>query len=292
MYPGIVKMGRDSNSSCYQAVPPPVPLDRFIESVWIQKSPWTPDAEPTVVLPTGRQELIFNLGDPFVVLNGHTNKQLPDFHITGHRDKPIAVSATGKTHLIIVRLKPWASLALLPGAGLDLYSGIGDLTEVMGREPHEQLSEAFDKAHDDELGNNFFNIIGQMGQSWSADSSVQATIELMHRSWGRMGVGEIAKAVGLSRRQLSRRFTQHTGTTPKRLLKIIQVQKAVHLLREGHPVQDVVANCGYYDQAHLCHSVRCHTRKTPNELTQYRTRDLGEFYNRKTVNDYCSQVYL
>jgi methylphosphotriester-DNA--protein-cysteine methyltransferase len=38
--------------------------------------------------------------------------------------------------------------------------------------------------------------------------------------------------------------------------QIDRARHATQLLREGHPIADVVAQAGYFDQAHLTHSLR------------------------------------
>jgi len=63
-------------------------------------------------------------------------------------------------------------------------------------------------------------------------------------------VGDVARAVGLSPRQLHRRSLDAFGYGPKTLAR------ALRLARAGTPLADVAARTGYADQAHLARDVR------------------------------------
>ena len=64
------------------------------------------------------------------------------------------------------------------------------------------------------------------------------------------------ESVTLSTRSIQRRFVHVTGMTYSGFRQIERARFAVNLLREGAPIADVVWRCGYYDHAHLTHSLR------------------------------------
>jgi AraC-like DNA-binding protein len=69
-------------------------------------------------------------------------------------------------------------------------------------------------------------------------------------------VGDVARAVGLSPRQLHRRSLDAFGYGPKTLARVLRLQRALRLARAGTPLADVAARTGYADQAHLARDVR------------------------------------
>ncbi len=69
-------------------------------------------------------------------------------------------------------------------------------------------------------------------------------------------VGAVAACVGLSSRQLHRRSLDAFGYGPKLLARVLRLQRALALAREGTGLAAVAARHGYADQAHLARDVR------------------------------------
>ena len=69
-------------------------------------------------------------------------------------------------------------------------------------------------------------------------------------------VGAIADSLGLSARHLLRRCTTAFGYGPKMLHRVLRLQRALALARQGEPFARVSADAGYADQAHLAREVR------------------------------------
>lgn len=69
-------------------------------------------------------------------------------------------------------------------------------------------------------------------------------------------VAATAAAVGLSERQLHRRCLVAFGYGPKTLLRILRMQRALALARQGIPFAEVAATAGYADQPHLAREVK------------------------------------
>jgi AraC-like DNA-binding protein len=82
-------------------------------------------------------------------------------------------------------------------------------------------------------------------------------------------VQELARAVGLSERQLHRRCTAAFGYGPAFLLRIVRVQRFLHLAR-CHPASrglaDLALAAGYADQQHLTHEVQAILGATPRAI--------------------------
>ncbi|MFI2299486.1 helix-turn-helix domain-containing protein [Actinacidiphila glaucinigra] len=69
-------------------------------------------------------------------------------------------------------------------------------------------------------------------------------------------VGTVAEDTGLSERQLHRRCLDAFGYGPKTLARILRLQRALELARNGHAFAEVAVRAGYADQAHLARDVR------------------------------------
>ena len=124
------------------------------------------------------------------------------------------------------------------------------------------------------------------------DRACEASINLMNSNWGRSRINSIATQLGLSRRQLSRRFSSGTGTSPKKMSRLLRAQKAITCIRNGWHVHDIVDMCGFVDQSHLIHDVVAHTGKRPSELIENENTSLQQYFNAADAEGFCGQAYL
>lgn len=69
-------------------------------------------------------------------------------------------------------------------------------------------------------------------------------------------VAAVAAATSWSERQLLRRSLDAFGYGPKTLARILRLNRALAMARDGIPFATVAARAGYTDQAHLSHEVK------------------------------------
>lgn len=74
--------------------------------------------------------------------------------------------------------------------------------------------------------------------------------------------------IDLSVRALQYRFKNITGLTQNSIRQIDRAHQAVMLLQQGKAILDVVHETGYFDQAHLTHSLKRFIGQTPTQLLQ------------------------
>jgi transcriptional regulator GlxA family with amidase domain len=100
----------------------------------------------------------------------------------------------------------------------------------------------------------------------------------MIRAHGDIAIETVAQVIGISRRQLERRFKREIGLSPKQFCRILRFQKVFASLETNDPAwPDVAAACGYYDQAHLIRDCRELSGETPSALLSAET-DLAEHF--------------
>ena len=71
---------------------------------------------------------------------------------------------------------------------------------------------------------------------------------------------------GMSERVAQLRFRRAVGISHRKVVSIEQARHAAQLLAADRSIADVVAACGYYDQAQLARAMRAATGHTPGEL--------------------------
>ena len=100
------------------------------------------------------------------------------------------------------------------------------------------------------------------------DPAVLGVVRLL--SQPRASVTEAARHAHLSGRQLRRRFADHVGLPPKALQAVLRFQRLRAQLASPGTAQVTLAraaaDCGYFDQAHLCHDSARLAGITPTEL--------------------------
>jgi AraC-like DNA-binding protein len=108
--------------------------------------------------------------------------------------------------------------------------------------------------------------------------------DVVRRSEAGERVASIARAVGLSDRQLQRRARDAFGYGPKLLARILRLRRALAMAGDGVPLAAVAASCGYADQSHLADDVRDLTGTTLGRLgLGARPQPDGKAANRSTA---------
>lgn len=103
------------------------------------------------------------------------------------------------------------------------------------------------------------------------DPHVMACIGLIIRSNGSLPISQVAAAVGLSERQLRRRFRATTGLTPKEFARVRRARAA--LVDAAHtPLPrwcEIALERGFTDQAHLIAEFRRTLGTTPRSMMRH-----------------------
>jgi AraC-like DNA-binding protein len=89
-------------------------------------------------------------------------------------------------------------------------------------------------------------------------------------------VDALGDQLGVSERQLRRRFTEAVGYGPKTLARILRFQRFLELVPNGDDLARLALSAGYADQAHLTRESRRLAGRTPLELLVSRAPPAGE----------------
>lgn len=77
---------------------------------------------------------------------------------------------------------------------------------------------------------------------------------------------EVARLVGVSRRQLERLFKQHLDSLPSRHYLALRLERAQHLLQQGsQSILQVGLSCGFASGPHFSNAYKAHHGHTPRE---------------------------
>jgi AraC-like DNA-binding protein len=92
-----------------------------------------------------------------------------------------------------------------------------------------------------------------------------------------IGIGELAGAESLSRRQLERDFARCLGTSPRHLADVVRVHAVSRLARCGESLASAAAGAGFADQSHMSRAVRRLTGLTPKHFVRGQVLTVSEY---------------
>ncbi len=222
---------------------------RFVDRYWVLEGS-APGAVQRVV-PDGRPELILNQGQPSESWTGGEWRTQPQCFLAGQLTGPLLLRSAGATRILGVRFRPG-------GAGQLLGMPVEELTDHVVAAGDLGLQSLAGSSTLSEIERTLLHL-----ERGSEDALVDEAARLLGRA---ADVGATAAALGVSPRQLERRFKTRVGMSPKHFARIRRFQRVFPAIEEGSDWVDAAASCGYYDQAHLIRDFRTFAGEPPSQL--------------------------
>lgn len=196
-------------------------------------------AGPVRVVPDGCIDIVWTEGAGTQVVGANTSAFLVVL--------PVGVQVAG------VRMRPGAGAALLGVDAASLRDARVPLAAVWD-DHGRRLGERLDEIEGDRVGALSAALVARAAHVAAPDPLVRAAVGRLRDPRAR--VTALAGELGVSTRQLRRRFESAVGYGPKRLARVLRLQRALDAARAGEELAGAAATAGYADQAHLTHD--CH----------------------------------
>jgi AraC-like DNA-binding protein len=222
----------------YRESSPSPPLHALLVCRWERELPPGDPADSTLILPDGCVDVLWRDGKLTVAGLDRTAWRSP---------------VRGDSAIVGVRLRPGVAGAVFGVPASELLDARVPLEDLLGSQASE-LSERLDGARGREAE---YLLLEGIVASAAADSSPDPLVMAATRRLGFPGsrVDELATALGISERQLRRRFHQSVGYGPKTLDRVLRFRR---LVSQAQAVSDgevdlarLAADLGYADQAHM-----------------------------------------
>jgi AraC-like DNA-binding protein len=222
----------------YREFAPSRPLHAVIACRWERDVPGTDGADSTLVLPDGCVDLIWRSGALTVAGLDRTARQSP---------------IRAGERIVGIRLRPGMAGAVLGRPASEFVDVQVPLEDVLGSRAAE-LTERLDGAR--EPAAEYLMLEGLVASAL-AEGSPDPLVLAATRRLGFPGsrVDRLAEALGISERQLRRRFHRAVGYGPKTLDRVLRFRR---LVSQARAVSDgdldlarLAAELGYADQAHM-----------------------------------------
>jgi AraC-like DNA-binding protein len=260
----------------YREVRPRPPLDRFLECFWfVDAAPPSPAAPPERIVPDGCPEVIVHAGDPFERVDDRGIGMLqPRSFLVGTLTRPLLVRPGGRVRTMGIRFRPFGLSAFtdIPMHELtDKATALGDVWNGGARRLEEALGEA---GTDEERAGSAERFLLDRLRPPRVDAAIEECVRLILRTRGQTRIDSLTRRMGVSRRQVERRFLAAVGVSPKSLARIVRFQEVLRRSPGEGTWVCVALDCGYYDQAHLLRDFRDYVGVAP---TRFRAAegDLG-----------------
>ncbi len=212
----------------YRELPPPPPLRAHVACLWVRTG------AAGRILPDGCADLVWT-SERLIVAGPATRWVVP------------AVPAGEPKLGLRFRVGAAGSALGLPaGELLDRAPALEDVWPG-GAELSERIAEAPDvRARLERLVDA---LVGRVRWRPPPDALVRVAAAELARP--RATIAGLSARVGISERQLRRRFHTSVGYSPRTLARVLRLQRFLRLARLGGGLAWLAAEAGYADQAHL-----------------------------------------
>lgn|SRR6266542_426730 len=273
----------------YRSLSPHPDLFSTVECVWFARGPAIPRRMERI-LPDGCVELIVHLGEPFRRRLDACFELQPSAFVVGPFTSALLVAPPETVATMGVRLRPGWAGAVLGAPASALTDSVARFEEIWGRAGSLFDEELRGKSTDQERAGLALHFLRRRlsGRHRGEDSIVTTAVRSMLSRHERLRVTSLARALGISRRQLERRFVAAVGLPPRSFARLARFQRALHLRARGQAAgwADLAQAAGYADQAHFIREFRAFAGTTPEAYAR-EERDLaGQFVTGERLDDF------
>jgi AraC-like DNA-binding protein len=243
--------------SDYTEYSPPLPLARHLVCLWTQKILGSRDEFAQRVLPDGCVDI--------VLINDETPM------VIGPWTEPFVACLAARTIIIGARCRPGHARSLLGLPASALLNQSVPLSAVCGsgactdfeRVAEERTIAARKSAMERAL-------LSRLSHCDPVDEATSAAVRwLSDHPHGQ--IQQLSQWIGVSSRQLQRRFTSTVGYGPKTFQSVLRFQRLLNLAGSTSAPRSLAqssADAGYADQAHMTREVQRFSGSPPTVLLQ------------------------
>jgi len=239
----------------YQEFTPPSLLKENVLCIWTQTIKTSRGSHSHLVLPDACVDIVFINNDAPVVVGPWTKSFVADL-------------AAGTT-VVGVRFHPGRAPSLLGVPAHTLVNQSVPLDTISRSPLRNQLSRIADEPNIETKRSALVaGLFNSLPNRSAFDQAVSVAIRWLARD-ANGHVQQLSKWIGLSSRQLQRRFSSAVGYGPKTFHSILRFQRILNLAsgeQNGETLADLALQAGYADQAHMAREVRRFSDRQPKRV--------------------------
>jgi AraC-like DNA-binding protein len=249
----------------------PQRLRPFVTSIWSLENRGAPNQKSRErILPDGCVELVLHFRNPFrnYFADGRSNMQPPSF-VVGQMQRFLDIEPSGSTGFVAVRLHARGAYMFFRSPLTAITNSVVPLNEIWNARADECTERvALARRMPERLRIVEEMLIEALQQNGRRDCTVDRCIQLIQEATQPVAITQLASTLGLSSRQLTRRFENTVGMSPKEFLRVNRfIRAARRIRRQGDSsLTETAYECAYFDQAHFNHEFRALAGITPGEF--------------------------
>jgi AraC-like DNA-binding protein len=252
------------------AIPPP--LGPFVKLIWsLEDAGDHYQKSRERILPDACVELVIRFRDPFrnYLADGTTNVQ-PESFVVGQMKQFLQIEPRGATGFVAVRFHARSAYPFLRSPLTEITNSVVPLKEIWnnrGDEYTERVALARGMSARVRIVEEM--LLEALRENGQRDCTIERCVQLIQNATEPIVITELASTLGLSSRQLSRRFQNAIGMTPKEFVRVHRFIRAARRMRErpDSSLTQMAYECAYFDQAHFNHEFREFAGMTPGQFT-------------------------
>jgi AraC-like DNA-binding protein len=241
--------------SPYRELAPSGDLYSLVACRWIRQPSEDERNDSVLILPDGCVDLLWREGE--LVVAGLDRTARPSPVRPGER-------------ILGLRLRPGVAGAVLGMPASEVLDVHVKLEELLGPEANELADRLRESKDDDQAFGLLEKAVGSRIEGQGPDPLVLAATRRLGFPGSR--VDELAESLGISDRQLRRRFHQAVGYGPKTLDRVLRFRRLVAqagaVAAGESDLARVAADLGYADQAHMTRDCLRLSGLTPVQLAE------------------------
>ncbi|OBK71624.1 AraC family transcriptional regulator [Mycobacterium sp. 1274761.0] len=245
---------------------PVSPLDEYIEFLWCLSDGPTHSRER--ILPSGRTELVINLGADHVdVLGPHKSVQrCAGAVVAGPYTHSFDIDASKHAAMLGVHFKPVGAQALLTITPAELRDCHVDLDRLWGAgvaRMRARVCEATTPAERFRLVESA--LLARLRPELAPRPVIAHSVKALQAGACHPPIGQLADRAGISHRQFIKDFTTTVGLTPKLFGRIQRFYRAVRGIDSAIQPRwaQFAVECGYADRGHMIREFQSFSGLTP-----------------------------
>lgn len=257
-------------------------LRPYISKLWALESKYgIPQQDLKLIAPNGEMKLVI----PYQ----NNMRSTIDNNISEHRESSIIVIGQMTTAAIIesemdfgsigVDFKPRGAYRFFAFPLNEIQNHVyhaPDIFGSLGNELQAKISDAQDVREKIRLVEKF--LYQQFISLGRFDPVLEYAIAKIETQSGLLSIEDLSKDVGYSRRQLTRKFTEQVGLSPKEFACIVRFHTAYRQLMQNTFTGKSLYNL-YYDQAHYIKEFKRYTGLAPGDFISQSNQFGSIFYN-------------
>lgn len=227
------------------------------------------DGAPLHILLDTCVELVVHFRDPYKTTFSDSSVSVQEqSFVVAQMKSFMKIEQYGKTGFIAVRFSALGAYHFFDIPMKEIANSeiaLRNLWKDMAPEIEDKIFIAKTTQQRSQIIQNYLQL--RLSRNGYIDKGIEFCINEIRHAKGQISVDKLADKVGISNRQLVRRFDKYIGLSPKEFIRISKFIGSLDMMNytKGKTLTDIAIDSGYYDQAHFIHDFREFSGLTPTD---------------------------